>query len=284
MSNKKKYILVCTDYVTKWVEAKALYAATEKAVVEFLFEDIFTRFGVPREIVTHQGTQFTSKLVKELTEQYQVKHRKSTPYHPQDNGQVESTNKVLESILTKTIHLHQRYWAEKLPEALWDYRVTWRNVTRHTPYEVVYGKKVLLPIEFQVKTFRTTIQLGMNLNDAQEKRLMQSNELDEIRQDAYHRYALVQNQRARWHDKFIKKKVFHPSDWALLYDSKFKHFKGGPPHSPCRIKEEFTRIRFIPLTRLGGLHMEKELLESPLEAFKLSKYEAPKQWLIQARK
>ena len=51
-SNQKKYILVCTDYVTKWVEAKALPSATENSVVQFLFEDIFTRFGVPREIVT----------------------------------------------------------------------------------------------------------------------------------------------------------------------------------------------------------------------------------------
>eukprot|EP00253_Pinus_taeda_P014836 PITA_14836 len=146
--NKKKYILVCTDYVTKWVEAKALYTATEKVVVEFLFEDIFTRFGVPQEIVTDQGTQFTSKLGKALIEQYQVKNLKSTSYHAQANGQVESTNKVLESILTKTIHLHHRDWAEKLPEALWAYRITWRNVTRHTPYELVYGKQVLLPIKF----------------------------------------------------------------------------------------------------------------------------------------
>ena len=51
-SNQKKYILVCTDYVTKWVESKALIFANEKSVVSFLFEDIFTRFSVPREIVT----------------------------------------------------------------------------------------------------------------------------------------------------------------------------------------------------------------------------------------
>ena len=67
MSRKKKYILVCTDYVTKWVEAKALFRAIEKLVVEFIYEEIFTQFGVPREIVTDQGTQFTSKLMKELT-------------------------------------------------------------------------------------------------------------------------------------------------------------------------------------------------------------------------
>ena len=64
MCCKKKYILVCTDYVTKCVEAKALFRATEKSVVEFIYEEIFTRFGVPREIVTDQGSQFTSMLMK----------------------------------------------------------------------------------------------------------------------------------------------------------------------------------------------------------------------------
>ena len=85
-SNGKKYILVCIDYVTKWAEAKALVRATEHTVVNFLFEEIFVRYGVPREIVTDQGTQFTSKLVKDITEKYKIKHRKSTPYHPQAKG------------------------------------------------------------------------------------------------------------------------------------------------------------------------------------------------------
>jgi transposase InsO family protein len=82
MSHRKNYILVCTDYVTKWVEAKSLFRATENSVVEFIYEDIFTCFGVPHEIVTDQGTQFTSKLMKELTEKYGIKHCKSSPYHP----------------------------------------------------------------------------------------------------------------------------------------------------------------------------------------------------------
>jgi transposase InsO family protein len=98
--------LVCTDYVTKWVEAKPLLHANEQVVVYFLFEDIFTHFGVPREIVTDQGTQFTSNLVQNIIEQYKIKHQKSSPYHPQANGQVESTNKVLEAILTKIVQLH----------------------------------------------------------------------------------------------------------------------------------------------------------------------------------
>eukprot|EP00253_Pinus_taeda_P024101 PITA_24101 len=117
-SKGKKYILVCIDYVTKWAEAKALVRATEKTVVNFLFEEIFVRYGVPREIVTDQGTQFTSKLLKDITEKYQIKQRRSTPYHPQANGQVESTNKTLEGIITKTIAMNRKNWEEKLKDAL----------------------------------------------------------------------------------------------------------------------------------------------------------------------
>ena len=82
MSCKKNYILVCTDYVTKWVEEKSLFRAREKSVVKFIYDDIFTRFSVPREIVTDQGTQFTSKMMRELTEKCGIKHCKSSPYHP----------------------------------------------------------------------------------------------------------------------------------------------------------------------------------------------------------
>lgn len=107
---------------------------------------------MPIEIAIDQGTQFTSRLVQKLVGQYKIKHRKSTPYHTQANEQVESTNKAIEAILTKTVHLHRKDWVEKLPEALWAYKTTWSNTTRHTPYELVYGKKFLLPIEFYIHT------------------------------------------------------------------------------------------------------------------------------------
>jgi hypothetical protein len=164
--------------------------------------------------------------MKEPTDRYRIKHCKSSPYHPQANGQVESTNKVLETILTNTIHLHHKYWVDRLPEALWAYRTTWRNTTGHTPYELVFGKQILLPIEFQIHTFRLVAELGLDLSEAQKQRVMQLNELGEMRQDALQRTILVQSQRNKWHDKYIKKKHFQPGDWALLFDSKYKTFKG----------------------------------------------------------
>ena len=128
--------------------SKSFTTTSEQSVVEFLFNDIFTRFGETQGIVTDQGTQFTSHLVNAIIEQYQIKHRKSKPYHPQAIGQVESTNKVIESVLTKIVQMRHKDWADRLLEALWAYRIIWRNTTRHTPYELVYGKQVLLPIEF----------------------------------------------------------------------------------------------------------------------------------------
>lgn len=98
-----------------------------------------------------------SKMIKTIIQQYQIRNKVSTLYHSQANGQVESTNKVLEAILTKT-----------------------------------YGKKILLPIKFQIKTFRMAAQLGMDLSEAQKQRLLQLNELDEIRQDAIQHNILVQ--------------------------------------------------------------------------------------------
>ena len=67
-SNRKNYILVCTNYVTKWVEGKALARETKEMMVSFLFEEIFVRFGVSRQIVTNWGEKCTSKLVRDIME------------------------------------------------------------------------------------------------------------------------------------------------------------------------------------------------------------------------
>ena len=117
-SQQKVHILVCTNYVTKWVEAKAVGKATNQVVLDFLFEEFFARYGTPREIVSDGGAQFTSHMIAKLMQKYGVKHRVTSPYHPQGNGQVESKNKTLENILTKTVAYHRQDWAQKLPEPL----------------------------------------------------------------------------------------------------------------------------------------------------------------------
>ncbi len=191
-----------------------------------MYSEIFTRFGVPHEITTDQGPQFTSNLIAALIKEYEIHHQKSLPYHPQVNGQLEVTNWKLENILTKIVSLHKRDWVTWLPEVVWAYHTTWKTTTGLTPYEIVYGKKVVLPIEFEIKTLRTTLQLGLSLSNAQRECITQLHSLDELCQDALLHTKLIQKQQALWHDKHIHQRSFQQGDWLPLYNSRFQDFKG----------------------------------------------------------
>jgi len=106
------------DNLTKWVETKVIKETTEEKVAEFLRENIFYKFDYPRELVTDQGSQCTSNLAEDLLTHHKIKHRTSTPYHPQANGQVEVTNRAFEEILTKVVSNNRKYWADRLVEAI----------------------------------------------------------------------------------------------------------------------------------------------------------------------
>lgn len=85
-SRQKKYIIVCTDNLTKWDETKAIKVGTKDKLLEFFRENVFYKFGYHRELVTDQGTQFTSHMIENLYIQHNIKHMKSIPYHTQANG------------------------------------------------------------------------------------------------------------------------------------------------------------------------------------------------------
>ena len=101
---------------------------------------------------------------------------------------------------------NRKDWSYRLPEALWAYRTTWRNTTGFSPYELVYGKSVVFPVELEIKTLRTALAVNLDLTDAQTARLQQLNELEEKRLDAIQQTTIIQQQRLQWHDKNIKNK------------------------------------------------------------------------------
>ena len=165
-SKQKQYIIVCTDYLTKWAETKEIKVATEEKVAKFLRENIFYKFGYQRELVIDQGSHFTSNLIEDLLTHHKIKHRTSTPYHPQANGKVEVTNRTLEGILTKVVSKNRKDWEDRLVEATWAYNIAWKTTTRFKSYELIYGRKDLLLIEFEFNTLRIIAQLDLDLNHA----------------------------------------------------------------------------------------------------------------------
>eukprot|EP00253_Pinus_taeda_P024422 PITA_24422 len=125
-----------------------------------------------REIVTDQGAQFTSNFIDNLLWPHHIKHITYTIYHPQENGQVELTNRELGSILTKFVSNNKRHWRDILVEATWDYNTTWKTTIGFTPYDLLYGKKDLLSFEFEYNTLRMEIQMDLDDTKPKQERLL----------------------------------------------------------------------------------------------------------------
>ncbi|GJX80738.1 reverse transcriptase domain-containing protein [Tanacetum coccineum] len=151
-SRGNKYILVTVDYLSKWVEAKALPTNDARVVCKFL-KSLFARFGAPRAIISDRGTHFCNDQFAKVMLKYGVTHRLSTAYHPQTSGQVEVSNRGLKRILERTIGENRASWSDKLDDALWAFRTAYKTPIGCTPYKLVYGKACHLPIELEHKAY-----------------------------------------------------------------------------------------------------------------------------------
>ncbi|GJY91034.1 reverse transcriptase domain-containing protein [Tanacetum coccineum] len=130
LSKGNKYILVAVDYLSKWVEAKALPTNDARVVCNFL-KSLFARFGAPRAIISDRGTHFCN-------DQF---------------AKVEVSNRGLKRILERTVGKNRASWSDKLDDALWAFRTAYRTPIGCTPYKLVYGKACHLPIELEYKGY-----------------------------------------------------------------------------------------------------------------------------------
>ncbi|MCO5580212.1 hypothetical protein L7F22_034078 [Adiantum nelumboides] len=264
-----QYIIVAMDYLTKWVEAKATTRNDAKTTAQFLYENIFTRYGLPIEIVSDTGTHFINEVIEQLLDELMVIHRKSAPYHPQANGQAESTNKILVTVLTKIVSESRADWDQKLYSALWAYRVAYKTSIGTTPFNMVYGIQAVLPLEFLISTLRVAKELEWTGHKLSEQ-IDVLEKLDETRLRAVASiYAQKRNMKS-FFDQHVINKKFATGGYILMYilkqHSKKLQKRGNGPY----VIHDISPSGAIKLATLKG-----EEMPNWISGCRLKKYHLP---------
>jgi hypothetical protein len=259
-----RYILVMTDYLTKWPEAEAMKEATSENVVEFIYEKIICRHGCPKVILTDRGAHFNNKIVDGLCGKFKIKHKLSSPYHPETNGLVERFNRTLCESLAKVTG-NEEDWDQHIQQVLFAYRTMKQNTIKRTPFYMMYGREAKLPTE---EITRKEINFG---KESIHKRIYELIDLEEEHEKTRKRIIESQEKQKRRHDENIKEETkFTIGNKVLLKDAaKEKQWSG-------KLSPKWKGPYYIHQTIGKGAYklrtLEGKVLKSPYNIKHLKKY------------
>ena len=144
---KDIHILVITDHFTWYEQAIVISSQTAKCTAQNLWDKFIVHYGLPDKILTDQGCNFESDLLKALSEIAQVKKIRTSGYRPETNGQCEHFNATLINMLGTLPEKPKSTWREQVPRLVHAYNCRRNNVTGFSPYYLMFGQKPRLPID-----------------------------------------------------------------------------------------------------------------------------------------
>ena len=146
-SKGSRYIVVFSDYLTRWVEAFPVPSVEATVIARLLIDEIISRHGAPRVLLSDRGTNFLSKVVAEVCKIFQIQKVNTSSYHPQTDGLVERFNSTLCQSLSMYVSKNQKDWDEFIPLILFAHRTSVLDAIGDSPFYVLYGREPRLPID-----------------------------------------------------------------------------------------------------------------------------------------
>jgi ribonuclease HI len=207
-----KFTFVAIEYLTKWIEARAVSTITSKTAQKFFWQNNVYRFGVPSELTVDNGKQFDSQDFRDFCFSIGTKPVFASVYHPQSNGIIERANgKIFTAIKKRLLDDKKGKWADQLPEVVWALNTTECRATGFTPFHLLYGSEAMTPQEIKHGSPRTSTSAVPDVDEPTSKDLIDGDRV--LALQALNKY---QAQTKAWCDNAVVPREFNKGDLVLV--------------------------------------------------------------------
>ena len=265
-SSENRYIIVATEYLTKWPEAKAIKDIQANTVAQFIYEEIICRHGAPKVLLSDRGTSFVNSVVKSLCDTMKTAHVLTTAYHPQTNGLTERFNKTLCETLAKYVIQNDNLeWDQFIPSALFAYRTKIQKSTKFSPFFLLYGRNEETPLTRKSNPEENDFEW-----DLEEHIKLITERLHHVHMTAKQNINKAQTDQKDRYDKKIKLVQFK-IEQVLLWESHHENVHGD------KFREKWSGPFLIHQVWKNGVYKLREtettrILRTPINGNRLKKY------------
>ncbi len=252
-----KFLLVVTDYFTRWPEAYPLPNQEASTVADVLVKEFVCRFGVPKEIHSDQGRNFEAALFQEVCKLLGAHKTRTTALHPQSDGLVERYNRTLATQLAMYVEGHQRDWDQHVPFLLMAYRSAIQESTKCSPARLMMGREMRLPVDL---LYSRPEEEEENLHTSYAEAMQEK--LDKVHAFARDRLKLSSDRMKRYHDVGVTARQFEVGDPVWFFNPrrrkglapKLQKSWEGPYTVLKRINDLVYRIQLAPRSKAKVVH------------------------------
>lgn len=222
--NKNKYALVVVDTLTKYVVIKATPNGTGLETAKFLWDDVFINFGAAKQLISDRGTEFVNNVVKDINDLLEVRHKTTSAYHPQADGQTERFMRTLSSLIIKFIaEKDQSDWDAHLKQFQFAYNTSTHSTTGYSPFFALHAYEPNAPADVEID------------NQALSSSVLSSTEIISIREFIKEKGKEMQQAMKQRYDQNKVIKEFFPLDKILIYRPS-KEIGNAAKITPCQHK------------------------------------------------